>query len=273
MRRLILLSGLLCVLLFSVAIPLLRVDGHLVGSNGLSYYAILRSMVFDRDFDYTNDYPLMGVEFSRNFAGLPPNPFAIGTPLLWLPFFLLTHLVSVVLVGLGFQVPLNGVSYIYEASVCYGTIVYATLGFLLTYEVAKRITSAAVAGIAVLLMWWATPDLLYCGRALHVPRDHPLHRWVLPLGLVSAPTGSYARRVDSIGVATGLVMIGRWQDGILMLLPAAEQLWWLTRRRLPLRRAVQQALALWRHDHSRLSATGLYVARDLRPVAHHPSGK
>ena len=51
-------SGLICLLIFIATIPLPRVDNHLVGSDGIKYYAILRSFVLDQDFDFSNDFPL-----------------------------------------------------------------------------------------------------------------------------------------------------------------------------------------------------------------------
>jgi hypothetical protein len=244
-RWFIVLSGLLCSLIFSASIPLLQADGLILGSDGIYYYVILRSFVFDGDYDYSNDFQLIDapVIFGLTDEGIPRNPFAIGSALLWSPFFLIAHLASVLLVSFGIQVSVDGSGYIYQTAICYGTIVYATIGFLLTYEVGRRLFGSLVSLLAVLLMWWATP-------AIHYIVGEPSMSHGITLFTVSfflwtwfppQPTRTFVQWIG-IGLATGLLLIGRWQDGILLVVPVIEQFWWIAKRRLVLGLALKELL-------------------------------
>ena len=235
------LVGTLCAAIFLATLPLPRVDNHLVGSDGVRYYAITRSLLLDGDFDFRNDYQLLGEHAGLTATGLPANEQGIGTAILWMPFFLVAHVVSLLLNAMGARVPTNGVSYLYEASACLGTIVYATLGFLLTYGTARRIlgsppgrTSWSVVG-----MWWATPAIYYI--IAEPSMSHGLTVFTMAtffaLWYPPSPDRSTWHWVKLAGAA-GLASLVRWQDGLIILIPLAELCWWVVRRRVSPARAL-----------------------------------
>jgi hypothetical protein len=241
-RRCIIGSGLLCAAIFAATIPFPRVDGHLLGSDGLSYYAILRSVILDGDLDLANDYVLVDASLRGvTVAGLRENPFAIGASILWFPFFLIAHALSHLLVALGVNVATNGVTYIYETAISAGTISYATLAFLLVYRIARRLSDAASALFAVLAMWWATQAIYYV-----VAEPSMSHGLTIFSGAVFL-TVWYPPPLDrssadwvKIGLATALNALVRWQQGIIVLIPIAELFWRRKQRRLSL------SAATWR---------------------------
>jgi hypothetical protein len=240
------LAGVACALVFLATIPFPRVDNHLIGSDGISYYAITRSMVLDRDFDFTNDYEMLGVHAGSTPTGLPANPFAIGTAILWIPFFVLAHVLSVALNGIGLAVPLNGMSYIYEASVCLGTIAYASLGFIFTYYTIRkaRVGSINSSFWSVIAMWLATPAIYYV--IAEPSMSHGLTVFTVAVFLYTWYEPSPNRSIWDwlkIGLATGLVALGRWQDGIIVVVPLAEMGWWLLQRKLNTARGAYYLLA------------------------------
>ncbi len=74
------LHGLGLVLLYAVGV-LLR-DTHGISTDGVTYFAQLRSLVFDRDLDVAHEFTVLGQ---------PPRPnhvVPIGPTLLWAPFYL-----------------------------------------------------------------------------------------------------------------------------------------------------------------------------------------
>jgi hypothetical protein len=241
-KRWLVISGVLCALVFLATIPMPRVDNHLVGSDGTRYYAITRSMVLDRDFDFSNDFGLLGVSARLTPAGLPESPYAIGTAILWIPFFLGAHLISLLLYGAGIPVPLNGVSDIYEASVCLGTIAYATTGFILTFSLARRALQTAITPTlwSVIGLWWATPAIYYL--VAEPSMSHGLSIFSVAVFLFVWYPPSANRSLWSwmnIGIAAGLVGLVRWQDGLIALVPLMELLWWLLRGRINPARAAE----------------------------------
>ena len=237
----IILSGLLCAAIFTATIPLPRVDNHMVGSDGVRYYAITRSLVLDRDFDFTNDYSLLGEKALPTVTGLPANAQGIGTALLWIPFFLVAHVLSLLLNLVGLRVPLNGVSYVYEASVCLGTIVYATLGFLMTYRITVRILGSATPQTlwSILAMWWATPAIYYIIAEPSMSHGVTVFTMAAFLALWFPPSPTRtATRWSMLGLAAGLAALVRWQDGLVILVPLAELGWWCLRGRVSPARAL-----------------------------------
>ena len=231
------LVGVFCAFIFLATIPFPRIDNHLIGSDGISYYAITRSVLLDGDFNFTNDYNLLGVEADLTITGLPSNPFAIGTAILWMPFFLLAHIISMFLNVIGFAVPLNGIGYMYETSVCLGTIMYASLGFILTYHTVRRVLMINIVPSfwSVIAMWWATPAIYYI--IAEPSMSHGLTIFTVAVFFFTWCKPSPDRSIwdwTKIGFAAGLVAIGRWQDGIIVIVPLIEMCWWFLQRRLSL---------------------------------------
>lgn len=230
-RWLIILGG-VCLLVFVATIPLPRVDGHLVGSDGTQYYAILRSLVLDQDFNLINDNELLNVRNSIvPETGMAVNPFAIGSALLWFPFFLIAHLLSLLLNFAGLSVPNNGISYLYESAVLIGTIVYASLGFYLCYRVARRLFDVEASLIATLTIWLATQSIYYI--VAEPSMSHALTIFTNALFLFiwypARPNRTHLQWF-LLGLITALVALVRWQEGVIILIPLFELLWWVWKK-------------------------------------------
>ena len=84
-------------LFFLVLLRAPRIDGQLIGSDGVAYYVYVRSLVIDNDLDFTNEYTyfqLKPAAFTRTSVGYIGNKYAIGPALLWMPFFLAAHAIA-----------------------------------------------------------------------------------------------------------------------------------------------------------------------------------
>jgi hypothetical protein len=233
-----------CWVAFLLLIPLPRVDGMLIGSDGVGYYVYVRSLVFDGDLDFTNEYSRLLPKFDpgspTTITGLRPNQFAIGPGLLWLPFFVLVHGILLLLSGLGLPVVVDGYSYAYQAAICTGSMVYGALGMGLMYATVRRWwprTALAACG----LLWFGTnfiyyqvfePSMSHMGSLFAVSlliylwlRFRPYQRW---------------QTWFVLGLSGGLVALVRQPDVTLLLLPVLDG--WL--ECAPLRRKIQGSLAL-----------------------------
>lgn len=240
----ILLSALICVGIFLATIPLPRVDGHLIGSDGVRYYAILRSVTLDGDFRFGNDYQLLGRSVqATTVTGYTANPFAIGAAILWAPFFLAAHLIADTARRIGLAVSTNGISYLYQAFVCTGTILYASAGFLLSYKVTRRVTSRRIAAVSVLGLWWASPAIYY--MVAEPSMSHGLTLFTQALFLYvwypPKPNRSFSEWILLAGTV-GITALVRWQEGIVVVIPVAELLYWTYRRELVLAEAIRRLL-------------------------------
>lgn len=229
--HLILASGAACLLIFIATIPLPRADDHLIGSDGFFYYAILRSAVLDADLHFGNDYELLGLpKQPQTPMGLPANQFAVGASLLWLPFFLLAHGLSLALSSMGVPAAADGASYVYQSFVCAGTILYASAGFFLAYRAAGRYCRPRPAAGATLALWWATPAIYYI--IAEPSMSHGLSVFTMGLFLYlwrpMAERGLLAWA--ALGGAAGLAALVRWQEGLVALIPLGELVWRVARR-------------------------------------------
>jgi len=123
------------------------------------YYAYLRSVFFDGDLDFINE---------RNYAhaekltptGYVFNNWQIGQAVLFLPFFLIGHLLALVYDTLGYPVAVDGYSapYLLATAVASGTWLF--LGLIFVFQLARKFASEQVALITALSIWLASP-LLY----------------------------------------------------------------------------------------------------------------
>lgn len=148
-------------LVFLATIPLPRVDNALIGSDGVGYYSYLRSLVFDGDVDLRNEYVHFQWGSSRTTSmGLVYSGLAIGPALLWSPFYLSAHLVTLIASQVGFRVKSDGYGYPYQAAICMATIIYVSAGVFLTYRLCHRYFSP-YSSLVALLGGWLAASLIY----------------------------------------------------------------------------------------------------------------
>lgn len=210
----------LCVAVFLITMPLPRVDHLLIGSDGVLYYDWVRSLVIDGDLDFRNEY-LHFVGPHRipadTPAGRPPNQMPIGVGLVWMPFFIAAHALSA---ALGFST--DGYSYIYQAAVCLGSMMYGFCGLLLTYCLCREHADAVSAVVGVALIWFA-------GNVIYYMVFEPSMSHMASLGAISALLAWWRfDRPDRLrhwivaGALGGLAALIRPQDGLFLVLLAGQ---------------------------------------------------
>src|SRR5581483_10795955 len=121
------------------------------GADRVFYYAYVRSLVIDRDLDLSNEIamrpPSTGL-ISQD--GKPLNKYPIGTPLLSLPLYALTHLLVVTSNGLGLtHVATDGYSVPYAFSYALSQLLWAMFGAWLMYCALLRYFDSQTAALAV----------------------------------------------------------------------------------------------------------------------------
>lgn len=144
-----------------------RQEGALLVSDGFGYYIYLPSIIIDRDLDLSNQLSTQPGQSEhwayQNFEGrqFPGNIFQIGPAMLWLPFFLLTHLLYVTINLFGGNIVLDGFGFQYELPVYIGSFTYGLLGLYFAFRLVCNLWGRRPAIISTLFLTLSSPIAAY----------------------------------------------------------------------------------------------------------------
>jgi len=121
-----------------------------------SWYAYLRSMVIDGDIDFFNERGYRH-KFSLTSTGYATNwIYAFGNAILWLPYFLIGHIIAWIYHAAGFSVSLDGFSAPYHVLTGIGSATNALFGMFLLYLILKRYFSKKASFLAVNIICYSS---------------------------------------------------------------------------------------------------------------------
>lgn len=143
-----------------------------IESDGKGYYAYLPAVFIYNDlhFNFVDDYESTYYPHGFSYVnflnetedGGKVNQFFCGVAVLWLPFFLLAHALSLLF---GFEP--DGYSLLYQQSIMAASLFYLWLGCRFTHNIIQRFTSSPGAAAFILFaVVFATPVAFY---ALYFP--------------------------------------------------------------------------------------------------------
>lgn len=229
------------VLLFVLTLPLVTL--RIRGADEIEYFSYLRSLAFDRDVDFTNEYAYFVERDPQGLAGFRatflerreaatgrPISFAsLGPALLWSPFYALAHALVWVARLLGSSIPSDGFAWPYAAAAAYGSAVYGFLGLLLAHDALVRDGrfGEPASALAVGALWLGTPVLYYLTLAPAFSHGCSLFAVSLTLWLWlrAVRRGGSALDWALVGLAGGLAGLVREQDALYLAVPAAWVAW------------------------------------------------
>jgi len=238
---------LLLVLLFLVIFPFFNRDEYRrLNYDGIGYYSYLRSLFFDHDLNFVNEYNELGyfeVEtypMDKTPTGLYPNPWSIGPAILWLPFMLIAHLLALIFNLFGHAIPLDGYNPLYTGIVGISTALYGFLGFYLVYLILKKYFSPLISFLTTCAMLLTSPILWYMFRQPYYA--HALSFFTVTLfiyyWLRMKKEGSYKDWVI-LGLLAGLMCLTRWTNGIFLVIPVAGS--FIKHYLIPWRKGIKKA--------------------------------
>jgi len=234
--------------LFLLSLP--AVTTRIYASDEIQYFAFLRSIWFDHDVSFDNEYQYFddhGVARRAGFhetfletttpTGYRKTYATVGSAILWAPFYALGDAVARVR-----RLPTDGYSQPYVAAVCYASAFYGFAALMLAASVARRLACASTA--AVVCVWIGTPVLFY--MYLAPVFAHATGAFAVALLLWTwlairqrwTPGGLLV-----LGAVAALVAMVREQDIVLLSGPAVDFAWSILRRELRARPAVRAAVA------------------------------
>ena len=230
----ILLFTALCLAAFWLSILVPRPDGSLLGSDGTYYYAYLPSVLLDGDLDFGNDFRVLMEGEPEKLAysashltpeGLPANQWSVGPAILWTPFFLLAHLVALLLGLMGLSVDATGYGTLYQAFVLSGSILYGGAGLWFIYRgLAHVVEDPVVRAAGVLLAAAGGNAVYYMTVEPHMSHAPSLFATGLFVWIWLSGRGrETVWRAAALGGTAGLMALIRPQDGLFLVLPFIDR--------------------------------------------------
>lgn len=223
--------------LFVLLAPL--VTYRIYASDEIQYFAYTRSLFFDGDLNFENEYLYFYNSDQTKFrniyedlylkreplTNLPLNVAPIGTGLLWMPSYALAHVVALGANALGLNVDTRGYTGPYIFAICMTSYIFGCIGLLLCYDLAKRVFGRRVSAVAVVIAWLATPLIFY--TVIAPPWSHATSLLTVTLFLwywyrTRSPEGRRPWQWALLGALAGLMMLVREQDALFMVVPFVE---------------------------------------------------
>lgn len=206
-----------------------------LGADAVEYWAHLRSLYQDHDLDFANEFAHFGIlerydKIRPTVTGHRRTIFSVGPALLWLPFYAAGDLVARAQGDVQ-----DGYAPAHLRAVCLGSLVYGVAGLLLLHAVLASLVPRGGASVTVLLLQYATFLYWY---VVHEPvMSHAGSFFCAALVLRTWWPGRHElspARALAVGALIGVAATVRWQNAVLLLLPAASLLvglrtttaWW-----------------------------------------------
>jgi hypothetical protein len=248
------------VLLFLVSLP--AVTPRIYASDEVQYFSYLRSLWFDHDVSFENEYQHFydsGITRNPGFhetflertteAGRRINFGTIGCAILWSPFYAVADVAARALHARGSAVEPDGYSRPYVAAVAYASACYGFLALLVAIAAVRRIAgpespASRAAALAAVAVWLGTPLLFYMYVA--PPMSHATSAFTAALFLYAwirvretwTPGG-----LAVLGALAALMTMVREQDAFFVAGPAVDLVAWAARADGPSRRRALAGVA------------------------------
>jgi hypothetical protein len=218
--------------LFVLSTP--AITPRLHAADEIEYFAYLRSVWFDGDLSFDNEYRYFydrGIArewgFEKTFlgqttaTGLRPNYAPVGTALLWAPFYAIADLATRAAATAGATVAADGYSRPYVVAITYASAIYGFLAVVISVVVIRTVLGGG--RVAALAVCAGTPLIFYMYVApgfSHACSAFAVAAFVLVWLRVRRQWTT--RGVMALGAMAALMGMVREQDVFLAIGPAVD---------------------------------------------------
>lgn len=225
MKKLFIIGILISIILFVSRVSYI---GYGVWGDGLGYYVYTRSLYFDHDIDFHNEYDhyqdsrwfWLPTETKTHFIH---NHWSIGPGILWLPYMGLGHVIGQFLTLGGISYPLDGYSAPYEIIVGFGNILYGYLGLYVLYKWLLHYFSKKISVITSLSIYLATNLIYYISFEPNLSHGVSFFITAFFLYIFQKVTAVKSHQGYALlGLVGGLAAIIRHYDVVLIIVPIAQ---------------------------------------------------
>lgn len=237
-RRLLAIGGVLLAVYLAGTAAFAKPNGRVVFGDATHHFVQLRSLVFDRDLhfqdEYVRIYELRGGEPGTEWiftdltsTGHVRNYMPIGPGLLWAPLYLALSGVLVVLGWMGAIAPPDGFETVLQLCPGITGVLAATGAAILAARIARRYVDRTTAEWAVVATWLGT-------HALYYSLVSPAYSHTASMLAVSAFFAAWIGQRDAPSLArfagwgalAGIAALMRWQEAVLIVVPLVEAARW-----------------------------------------------
>jgi hypothetical protein len=237
--RLIAGIGLACAVAYGLSLLILpKAGGRVVVGDAVHYFVYLRSLVFDRDLHFQNEYfRLYGLDPAATpppdtewvYIPLPSgytrNVMPIGTAIAWAPLYLCVTVAAYALHLVGLAPAPDGYARAFQASAGFSGIVAATGGAWLSFLLARSLFGVTAA-------LWATVAVWLGSSAIYYSLVSPTYSHACSMLATSAALYVWwisrdqrtAARYALVGVLVGCAALVRPQDVVFLAAPLLDTL-------------------------------------------------
>jgi hypothetical protein len=196
--------------------PVPRLD-----SDAVEYFSYVRSLYYDHDLDFANEFQHFGIltrgdKVRPTATGHRRTVFSVGPALLWMPFYAGGDLLARLSGDTA-----DGYSGAHIRAVGVASWFYGLVGLLLVFVVLEDLVPPSVAFWTVFLLLYAT--FLYWYMVHEAATSHAVSFFMAAVVLSvwwPARRALTPRRAVVLGLLIGLSASVRWQNAVLLLLPA-----------------------------------------------------
>jgi hypothetical protein len=226
--------------LFVFSLP--SVTPRLYAADEIEYFAFLRSLWFDHDLSFDNEYRYFydrGIARAYGFhhtfleltseTGRRLNFGTIGPAILWAPMYGIADVAVRVARSRGATIPADGFSRPYLAAVAYGSAFYGFLAVLMSASIARRLTGGG--DLASVVVWIGTPLLFYTHIApgmAHACSAFAVAAFVA--AWIRVRQRWTMRGMVALGALAALMTMVREQDAFCVLGVAVDFVWGVLER-------------------------------------------
>jgi hypothetical protein len=242
--RLILATGAACAALYLAAtLGFPRPGGRIIAGDAVHHFVYLRSLVFDHDLRFQNEYirmyglspdtPEADWVYRPSATGHVRNVMPIGPAIVWAPAYLAACSIAWLLSLAGLAPRPDGFATLLQATAGASGIAAATGGAWLAFLAARRL-------FGVRISIWATWTMWLGSSAIYYSLVSPAYSHASSMLATGLFVWAWARRDEGeprearyawLGALAGFSALVRWQDAVFLAAPALDLCWHLARGR------------------------------------------
>jgi hypothetical protein len=133
------------------------------GFDTVAYFSWLHTVVIDGNLNVGDEFTHYGYGAERGVTptGYTYSEWAVGTAVLWLPFYLFMHGLTYGGRSVGFDVGVSGYETHYIWAISLASALYAFIGILITYRLCREFFTWFISLLAVIMVWLSSSLVFY----------------------------------------------------------------------------------------------------------------